>query len=48
MTDAGLQPDLLAPPALPSPSAPFDPYRHPCAVCGAAHAPFGLGWPHAP
>ena len=26
----------------------FDPYRHPCAVCGAEHAPFGFGWPHEP
>jgi hypothetical protein len=27
---------------------PFDPYRHPCAVCGAANAPFGEGYPRAP
>ena len=26
----------------------FDPYRHPCMICGAAFAPFGRGWPHAP
>ena len=45
MTDAALQLDLFAPPApvLPPPPPPFDPYRHPCAVCGAAHAPFGIG-----
>jgi hypothetical protein len=44
------QPDLFAPPARPLPPLPppFDPARHPCAICGAAHAPFGRGWPLAP
>lgn len=46
------QPDLFAPPArlepLPAPAPPFDPYRHPCMICGAEPAPFGCGWPHEP
>ena len=44
------QPDLFAPPARPLPPLPppFDLTRHPCVVCGAAHAPFGSGWPHEP
>jgi hypothetical protein len=44
------QPDLFATPAAPEPPPrpPFDPHRHPCAVCGAKHAPFGFGWPHEP
>jgi hypothetical protein len=31
----------------PAPPPPFDPHHHPCAVCGASHAPFGCGFPHA-
>jgi hypothetical protein len=27
---------------------PFDPINHPCAVCGAANAPFGEDYPRAP
>lgn len=48
------QPDLFTPPPRPAPPVaarpppPFDLYRHPCVVCGAPDAPFGLGWPHEP
>jgi hypothetical protein len=44
------RPDLFAPPARPLRPLPppFDPYSHPCAVCGAANAPFGVDYPRAP
>jgi hypothetical protein len=31
-----------------TPRGAFDPYSHPCAVCGAANAPFGEGWSREP
>jgi hypothetical protein len=51
MSDAFGQLNLFArpdPPQAPRQRPAFDPYHHPCVVCGDLNAPFGVGWPDAP